>query len=192
MRDRRVRRQKSERPSWQASPVGGGSQGRSEVPFKTRAQSSNVLQHLAKLLRCRSYNCDEVGLAKPALHAMAPQVTARAAMKHRGVSSSDAGLADVQSERKHAAPIAVVRVERVARQFHGFQFKLGKQILEARRLLLEVTIDVAKRLGDFVRDRDAILDQTESQSGLQQHEACTNLLDERAPQVPHAWVVRHD
>src|ERR1700733_16299255 len=51
--------------------------------FKTQVQISDVLEHLAKLLGGRSDDGDEVGLAKPALGAMALQIAAGAAVKHR-------------------------------------------------------------------------------------------------------------
>src|SRR5450432_690185 len=79
---------------------------------------SHIGQHLPKLLGCRRYDGDEVSLAKPALDAMAPEVTARSAMQHRRVRGGDAGLADVQAKLDDPAPIAVVRVERVSRQLH--------------------------------------------------------------------------
>src|SRR6266496_1041234 len=63
---------------------------------KNSGQDSNVCQHLAKLFGCRGYDCDEIGLAEPALDAMALEVTARSAMKHRRMSGSDACFADVQ------------------------------------------------------------------------------------------------
>src|ERR1700681_1821844 len=63
---------------------------------KAHIQNSGFLQHLAKLLGCRRYDGDEVGLAKPALGAMALQVTARGTMQHRCVRGSDRGLADLQ------------------------------------------------------------------------------------------------
>src|SRR6266567_4113682 len=103
----------SERPSCQASPVWWWQLGSIRNPF----QNSRIRQHLAKLLGCRSYDCDEVGLAESALDAMALQVATRAAMKHRRMSGRDACLADVQAKRQHAAPIAVVGVVRITRQF---------------------------------------------------------------------------
>src|SRR5258706_10662319 len=124
-------------------------------------QNSRIRQHFAKLFGCRGYDCDEVGLAEPALDAMALEVTARAAMKHRRMSGRDACLADVQAKRQHTPPIAVVGVVGITRQFHGFQFKIRKQIPEVSRLLLQVAIDVAKRLDDLVQDRDPVPDQAE-------------------------------
>src|SRR6202158_6181822 len=106
MRDRRVRRQRSERQSCQASPFLGWKLGSIRNPF----QNSGLRQHLAKLLGCRSHDCDEVGLAKPALDAMALQVTARAAMKHRRMSGGDAGIAEVQAKRQDATPHNDVRI----------------------------------------------------------------------------------
>src|SRR3979409_2460657 len=84
MRDRRVRRQKSERPSWQASPFLWWVVRVDPKSFcNAHIRNSGFLQHLAKLLGCRRYDGDEIGLAKPALGAMALQVTARATMQHR-------------------------------------------------------------------------------------------------------------
>src|SRR6267142_3303999 len=108
MRDRQDRRQKSERPSWQASPflLYGCKLGSIRNPLQNSGVNSGVLQHLAKLLGGRSDDGDEVGLAKPALGAMALQVTACAAMKHRRMRRRDARLAGFQPKRDDAAPIA--------------------------------------------------------------------------------------
>src|SRR5882672_12580564 len=65
-------------------------------------------QHLAKLLGGGRDDGDEIGFAKPALGAMALQVAARAAMKHRRMRGRDAGVAKPQAERYDAAPIAVI------------------------------------------------------------------------------------
>src|ERR1700680_4033221 len=78
-----------------------------------------VLQHLAKLLGGGGDDRDEVSLAQPALGAMALDVTAGAAMKHRRMRGGDAGLADVQAKRHDPTPVVVGGVERVARQRHG-------------------------------------------------------------------------
>src|SRR5882762_4807905 len=151
--------------------------------FKTQAQNSGansgVLQHLAKLLGGRSDDGDEVGLAKPALGAMALQVAAGSAMKHRRMSGRDARLAGFQPKRDDAAPIAVVGVERVGCKFHRLRFKIGSQLTEVGRLLRKVAVDVAERRGNLIHDRDAILDQTERHPGLQQDEAAADLLYER-------------
>src|SRR5258706_14536184 len=149
--------------------------GRSGILFKTRAQNSGVLQHLAKLLGCRSDDGDEVSLAKPALHTMALQVTARTAMEHRRMRGSDARLAEIQAKLDDLTPIAVVRVERAARTFHRFRFRIGKQFLEVGRLLRKVAVDLAEGCGNFVHDRDAIPDQTKTHAGLQQDETAANL-----------------
>src|SRR5450756_1136253 len=123
MRDRQVRRQKSERPSWQASPVLWLRLGSNRNP-------STIRQHLAKLLGGRRDDGNEVSLAQPALDAVAFEVAARSAMKHRRVRGGDTGLAEAQAKRQDAAPIAVVLVERVAREFHSFRFKIGKQFVK--------------------------------------------------------------
>src|ERR1700682_3684114 len=134
MRDRRVRRQKSERPSWQASPVLWWVVRVDPKSFcNAHIQNSGFLQHLAKLLGCRRYDGDEIGLAKPALGAMALQITARATMQHRRVGGSDRRLADLQAKLDDAAPIVIVGVERVARQRHGFGFQIGQTLLEVSR-----------------------------------------------------------
>src|SRR5882757_11094398 len=143
--------------------------------FKTRAQNSGansgVLQHLAKLLGCRSDDGDEIGLAKPALGAMALQVTAGSAMKHCRMSGRDTRLAGLQAKRDDAAPVADVGVERVGCKFHALRFKIGSQLTEVSRLLREIAIDVAERRGNLIHDRDAIPDQAKRHPGLQQDEA---------------------
>src|SRR6267142_3652849 len=150
MRDRQDRRQKSERPSWQASPflrlqVRVDPKSSAKLGRKTQAQNSGVLQHLAKLLGCRSDDGDEIGLAKPALCAMALQIAAGPAMKHRRMCSRDARLAGLQAKRDDAAPIAVVGVERVGCKFHRLRFKIGGQLTEVSRLLREIAVDVTDR-----------------------------------------------
>src|ERR1700704_6359277 len=182
MRDRRVRRQRSKRPSWQASPVLVVRLGSIRNPLHPQAQNSDVLQHLAKLLGCRCYEGDEVRLAKPALGAMALQVSARAAMKHRRMRGGDARLARLETKRDDAAPVAVIRVVRITRKLHRLRFKFGKQFAEVARLLREIAIDVAERRCHFVHHRDAILDQAESHPGLQQDKAGADFLDEWASQ----------
>src|SRR6266700_8243948 len=161
MRDRQDRRQKSERPSWQASPflrlqVRVDPKCSSKLRRKTRAQNSAVLQHLAKLLGGRSDDSDEVGLPKPALDAMALQVAAGSAMKHRRMSGRDTCIAGLQAKRDDAAPVAVVGIERVGCEFHGLRFKIGSQLTEVSRLLREIAIDVAERRGNLIHDRDAL------------------------------------
>src|SRR6266581_7033192 len=121
--------------------------------FKTRAQNSAVLQHLAKLLGGRSDDGDEVGLPKPALGAMALQVTAGSAMKHRRMGGRDTRLASLQAKRDDAAPVAVVGAERVGCKFHRLRFKIGSQLTEISRLLWEIAIDVAERRGNLIHDR---------------------------------------
>src|ERR1700676_892629 len=123
------------------------SQGRSEILFlnSSLVWNSGFGQHLAKLLGGRRDDGDEIGLAQPALGAMAPEIAARAAMKHRRMRGRDAGLADVQPERNHAAPIVGAGVEGVTRELHGFRFKIGKQCPKVARLLLQIAIDVAER-----------------------------------------------
>src|SRR6266702_3458454 len=146
--------------------------------FKTRAQNSGansaVLQHLAKLLGCRSDDGDEVGLAKPALGAMALQVAAGSAMKHRRMSGRDTCIAGLQAKRDDAAPVAVVGIERVGCEFHGLRFKIGSQLTEVSWLLREIAIDVAERRGNLIHDRDAIRDQAKRHPGLQQDEAAAD------------------
>src|SRR3984957_11779541 len=145
--------------------------------FKSQVQNSDVLEHLAKLLGGRSDDGDEVGLAKPALGAMALQIAARAAVKHRRVRGGDAGIARLQAKVDDAAPIAVIRVERIARQRHGLGLDIRKQTPKVSRLLREIAIDVAERALDFVHDRDAVPDQADRHAGLQQNETAADFLD---------------
>src|SRR6185436_18339228 len=53
-------------------------------------------EHLAKLLGGGRDDGDEIGFAKPALRAMALQVSTRTAMKHRRMRGGDAGVACAQ------------------------------------------------------------------------------------------------
>src|ERR1019366_8757622 len=101
--------------SWQASPVFVvESWGRSGVPLKIfckppvqslvaslALQGSALRQHLAKLFGGRRHDGDEIGLAKPALAAVALQISARAAGKHRRMRGGDARLARAQPKRHH-------------------------------------------------------------------------------------------
>src|SRR3989442_5959330 len=75
-------------------------------------------QHLAKLLGGGGDDGDEIGLAEPALGAVALQVAARAAMEHRRMRGRDAGVARAQPQRNHAPPVAVVGIVGIARQRH--------------------------------------------------------------------------
>src|SRR3954466_12070331 len=60
---------------------------------------SRIRQHLAQLLGGGRDDGDEIGLAKPALGAMAFEVSARAAMEHRRMRGGDGGIAHAQPER---------------------------------------------------------------------------------------------
>src|ERR1700761_514810 len=94
------------------------------------SRTSHVRQHLAQLLGGGRYDGDEIGFAKPALGAVAHQVAARAAMKHRGMCSSDACVARTQAQRDHLAPVAVLFVVGIGGERHRLFFKLGEQLLE--------------------------------------------------------------
>src|SRR5579862_5150517 len=122
-----------------ASPSWWFQQGR------TRILSSRLGQHLAKLLGGGRDDGDEIGLAQAALGAMALEVAARAAMKHRGMRGRDRRVARAQAKRDHAAPIGLIRIERIARQHHGLALELGKQLLELHRLLRQIAVDMAER-----------------------------------------------
>src|SRR6266436_5201689 len=100
--------------------------------------ASRLREHLAELLGGGRDDRDEIGLAQPALDAVTPEVAARAAMKHRRMRGSDAGVAEPQAQRQDAAPIAVLRIEGIARQRHGLGFEIGEQIPELHRLLRQI------------------------------------------------------
>ena len=102
-------------------------------------------QHLAKLLGGGSDDGDEIGLAKPALDAVALQVTARPAMKHRRMRGCDARVAEPQTQRDDAPPIAVIGIIGIARQRHRFLLELGMELAELNRLLRQIAVDVAER-----------------------------------------------
>src|ERR1035438_6060062 len=78
-----------------------------KILLASSVRNSNVLQHLAELLGGGRDDGDEIGFAQAALHAVALEVAARAAMKHRRMRSRDAGIAKPQAQRQDAAPIAV-------------------------------------------------------------------------------------
>src|ERR1700751_5610789 len=67
--------------------------------------ASRLRQHLAQLFGGGGDDGDEVGLAKPALRAMALEITARAAVEHRRMRGCDAGVACAQPKRDHPAPV---------------------------------------------------------------------------------------
>src|SRR5487761_2437200 len=81
--------------------------------IRSPSQNSHVCQHLAQLLGCGRDDGDEIGFANPPLGAMAHQVTARAAVKHRRMGSRDAGIAGLQAQVDDVAPIIVVFIERI-------------------------------------------------------------------------------
>src|SRR6476660_4038108 len=133
-------------------------------------------QHLAKLLGGGGDDGDEIGFAEPALRAMAFEVTARAAMEHRRMRGRDAGVAEAQAKRYDAPPIAVVGIIGIARQRHRLLLELGMELAELRRLLRQITVDVAEWRPDLIHDADAILDEAEPHAGLEQDEAGADFL----------------
>src|SRR5437899_9383405 len=135
-------------------------------------------QHLAKLLGGGGDDGDEIRFAEPALRAMALQVAARAAMKHRRMRSRDAGVARAQAKRHHAPPIAVVGIVGIAGERHRLLLEFGMQFTKLQRLLRQIAVDVAERRLDLVHDLDAILDETQRHAGLQQDESGTDFFDE--------------
>ncbi len=108
------------------------------------------------------------------------------------MSGSDTGIAGFEAKRDDAPPVAVACVERVTRKFHRLRFKVGKQLAEVSRLLRKIAIDMAERSGHFVHDRDAILDQTERHTGLQQDKTGTDFLHERAGRFRQDEIVGHE
>src|SRR6201987_2053919 len=108
------------------------------------SKTSHVCQHLAQLLGGGRDDGDEIGFSEPALGAVAPQVTASAAVEHGRVRSRHARFACAQPKGDNLAPITFVFVVGIARQRHRFRFKLSKQFLEIDRLLRQIPIYVAK------------------------------------------------
>src|SRR6267142_2551684 len=161
--------------------------GRSEIPLVLVAG-----QHLAKLLGGGRDDGDEIGLAKPALRTMALQVTARAAMEHRRMRGCDTGVAEPQTQRDDASPIAVVGIIGIARQRHRLLLELGMELAELRRLLRQIAVDVAEWRPDLIHDADAILDQAEPHAGLQQDEAGADFLHELPGLFGQDQFIRHE
>src|ERR1700756_4219961 len=145
--------------------VGGGWTGR----------NSGVREHLAELLGGGRHDRDEIGFTQPPLDTMALQISARAAMKHRGMRCCDAGVACAQTKGDDLAPIAVVFIVGIARQRHGLAFELAEQLLEVHRLLRQIAVDMAERPVDLLHDVDAVLDQAERHAELQQDESGADL-----------------
>src|SRR5262249_27992618 len=107
-------------------------------------ETSGLRQYLAKLLGGRRDDGDEIGLAEPSLRAMALDITARAAVEHRGMRGGDTGISGTQTKRDDLAPIGVVAVVGIARQHHGLALQLAEQLLELHRLLRQVAVDMAE------------------------------------------------
>src|SRR6478736_2911860 len=112
--------------------------------------ASELRQHLAKLLCGGGDDGDEIGFAKPALGAVALQVTARAAMEHRRVRGCDGSVAEAQAQRDDAAPETVIGVIGIGGERHRLFLEFGIELAELRRLLRQVTIDMAERRADLI------------------------------------------
>jgi hypothetical protein len=123
---------------------------------------------------------------------MAHEIAARAAMKHRRMAGGDAGIARLQAQVDDTAPIIVVFVERIARQFHRPGFEIRKQVPEIDRLLRQIAVDVAERCIDFVHDVDAVFDEAGGHAGLQQDESRADFLHERTCRVSQDKIVRYE
>src|SRR3989442_12255968 len=82
-------------------------------------------QHLAKLLGGGGDDGDEIGFAKPALGAMALEVTARATMEQRRARGRDAGIAEPHPKCDAAPPIAYVGIVGIACHRHRLRLEPG-------------------------------------------------------------------